>query len=93
MSQGATFSDNAMMNHLEDAALKEPTTAHGFHSSARTWLADEQPGLSWEAAELFLAHQVGTAVSQAYMRSDYLDQRRPVMQDWADFVTSGVAVP
>ena len=31
-------------------------------------------------------HVVGTASSQAYQRSDLLEQRREVMQRWADAI-------
>ncbi|HBT4809639.1 TPA: integrase, partial [Klebsiella variicola subsp. variicola] len=36
-----------------------------------------------------LAHVDKNEVRRAYNRSDYLEQRRPMMQWWADFV--GVA--
>ena len=39
--------------------------------------------------ELSLAHRVGSTVEQAYARSDHLDQRRTLMNAWADFVTAG----
>lgn len=90
LPQWSKFSENAAMKYMQRAGLKERATAHGFRSSARSWLADVQPGLSFETAELCLAHQERNAVVRAYQRSDFLDVRRPVMQDWADFVTSGL---
>ena len=33
-----------------------------------------------------MMHQTGDAVVQAYQRSDLLEQRREVMQRWADAV-------
>jgi len=38
--------------------------------------------------ELSLAHTVGTAVEQAYARSDLLARRRKLMQQWADFLSA-----
>ena len=35
--------------------------------------------------ELALAHTVGSAVEQAYRRSDLLEQRRTLMHEWALF--------
>ena len=35
---------------------------------------------------LRLAHVEGSAAELAYRRTDYLDKRRGLMQDWADFV-------
>ena len=58
---------------------------HGLPSTLRD-LVLRQPSVSFEAAERALAHAVGTTVTQAYMRADLLDERRALMQDWADFV-------
>lgn len=61
-------------------------TVHGFRSSFRSW-ALEQPGVSWAAAELSLAHRVGNDVERRYIRTTLLEQRRALMADWADFAT------
>lgn len=37
-------------------------------------------------AEKSLMHATGSAVVQAYQRSDLLDARRVLMQEWADAV-------
>jgi integrase len=62
-------------------------TVHGFRSSFRDWAA-EQTNYPREMAELALAHRVGTAVERAYLRSDMLDRRRALQQDWGAFCTS-----
>jgi integrase len=59
-------------------------TAHGFRSSFKDW-ASEATKYPDIVAEQALAHQVGGAVERAYRRGDLLDQRRRLMQDWADF--------
>ena len=61
-------------------------TPHGFRSSFRDWMG-ECTGASWAVAESSLAHVQGNATQQAYARSDYLELRRPIMQQWADFLT------
>ena len=66
--------------------LKVDAVPHGFRSSFRDWAA-EQSGASWAVCESALAHVVGNSVEQAYMRSDLLEQRRSLMQQWADFCT------
>lgn len=38
-----------------------------------------------ELAEIALAHSVSDATEEAYKRSDVLDRRRPLMEDWAKF--------
>ena len=77
---------------LSEAALKQRADkckldcdAHGFRSSFRDWAA-EQSGASYDAIEMSLAHAVGNQVERAYYRSDLLDQRRPLMQAWADYL-------
>lgn len=59
-------------------------TPHGMRSLARTWFADQD--FNFAAAEMCLAHRVENATQQAYQRSDYLKQRRVIMQAWGDYV-------
>jgi integrase len=73
---------SAMLTTLRRFGRTE--TVHGFRSAFSTW-ASEQTSFPDVVIELALAHQVGTAVQRAYARSDLLDQRRRLMQDWSDF--------
>lgn len=59
---------------------------HGFRSSLRDWIA-ETTDTPHEIAETILGHVVGGAVERAYRRTDYLDQRRAVMEAWGKWVT------
>ena len=59
---------------------------HGFRSSFRDWVA-ETTNTPHEVAETCLGHVVGSTVERAYRRTDHLEQRRILMQRWADFVT------
>ena len=52
---------------------------------ART-LLDEQLGEPMEWIEVQLAHMVRDPLGQAYNRSVYLEQRRGMMQRWADYL-------
>lgn len=60
-------------------------TPHGFRASFRTWV-QETEACGYEVAEMVLGHKVGGIVERSYARSDLLEQRRPIMQDWADYV-------
>ena len=62
---------------------------HGFRSSFRDWVA-ETTNTPFEVAETCLQHSVGGSVERAYRRSDFLEQRREVIDRWAAFVTSKV---
>jgi integrase len=59
---------------------------HGLRTTFRTW-AQEVDHTSYDVAETALAHIVGYKVERSYARSDLLDQRRVLMQRWADYVT------
>lgn len=58
---------------------------HGFRSTLRVWLS-EQTQAPFEVAELMIGHIVGTSVTRAYQRSDYLDHRRELFEQWGKFV-------
>lgn len=62
----------------------EKWTMHGMRSSFRDWAAEN--GEDWVASEKALSHAVGSAVAQSYLRSDMLEERRGIMQRWADYL-------
>lgn len=62
----------------------EGYTVHGFRSAFRDWAAEQGVNNDW--AEAALAHAVPNRVEAAYRRTAFLDQRRGVMADWADFI-------
>ena len=78
------ISDGTMSNLMKSRGMTE--RPHGFRSSLRTWL-DEAMEARYEVAEKILAHTVGSSVERAYRRSDFLEQRRPLAEKWADHVT------
>jgi len=86
---GAVLTDMALTSILRKANAKSDTadrvaTAHGFRSSFRDWASEHQ--YPEHLAESALAHQIKNSVVRAYHRTDLLEQRRTMMQDWADFV-------
>ena len=60
------------------------STVHGFRSSFRQWCQAEH--VPFEVAETALAHRPSEAVVRAYARSDYLEERRGAMADYASHV-------
>ncbi len=77
-------SDVAMAKVLNH--LNEEGRIHGFRSSLRMWIQDNETA-SFEVAETALGHSIGNKVERSYARSDLLDKRRVLMQKWANFVT------
>lgn len=72
------------LSHLLKRMTGTKATMHGFRSTFRDWAAEN--GVPDVVAEKCLMHTTGNAVVQAYQRSDLLEQRRSVMQAWADAV-------
>jgi integrase len=77
----------ATANRLLDILGWGEFVQHGFRSSFRDWVQDTRIHDS-EIAEIALAHTVGSKTERAYRRSDVLDQRAVLMQDWSDYCTS-----
>jgi hypothetical protein len=65
-------------------------SVHGFRSSFRDWCA-ERTRYPAEVAEMALAHSVGSAVEQAYRRSDLFERRRQLMDLWAGYCSEPAA--
>jgi integrase len=59
---------------------------HGFRSIATTLL--NELGYPQDWIELQLAHKEKNAVRAAYNRAEHLDDRRRMMQEWADYLDS-----
>lgn len=63
---------------------KEEMTAHGFRAMASTLLNEK--GFPPDVIELQLAHAERNEVRAAYNRAQRLDERRRMMQEWADYL-------
>lgn len=59
-------------------------TMHGCRSTFKDWCLEH--GKDDILSEKSLMHTVGDRSYQAYQRSDLLEQRRVLMQEWADFL-------
>ncbi|MCJ8140259.1 tyrosine-type recombinase/integrase [Falsirhodobacter halotolerans] len=68
-----------------DSRSDKPAVPHGLRSTFRVWIA-ENTTYSDQVAEAALAHKNPNAVVRAYQRSDLLEQRRPLMEEWATYL-------
>jgi integrase len=92
LKAGRPLTDVTLKNVLRRLGHGD-VTVHGFRSTFRDFCA-EATKFPREVAEMALAHQVGSAVERSYRRTDLLDQRRPLMQRWAAYLTrEPVVVP
>ncbi len=80
------ISDNTLRTALQTLGYASDTqTVHGFRATARTILA-ERLEIDPLIVEAQLAHAVKDANGRAYNRTSYVEQRRAMMQTWADYL-------
>lgn len=82
---GRPMSENGVLAALRALGIESETTGHGFRATART-LLDEVLGFRPELIEQQLAHAVRDSLGRAYNRTKYLDERKRMMQAWADYL-------
>jgi integrase len=75
------------LNHMTFARVMQrmgrgDLTVHGFRSTFRVWAAKAMKYPN-EVIEMALAHETGSKVELTYKRTDFLEERRPLMEDWA----------
>ena len=90
MRRGRPLSNMSLTKLTRDVGLAERMTIHGLRAAWRTW-ASEKSNADFATMELCLAHAVGTAVERSYARSDLLDKRRRLLDQWSRFVAGDTA--
>lgn len=84
-SSGRALSDMSLTKLLRDLGVGDQATAHGFRSSFKDWCASY--GVDDRVSESALAHADPNRVRAAYLRDDFLEQRRNIVENWANFLT------
>ena len=80
------LSDNGVRTAIRTMGFSgEEVSPHGFRATART-LLDEKLNYRVDYIEQQLSHAVKDANGRAYNRTKHLEQRREMMQAWADFL-------
>ncbi|MDY0132487.1 MAG: tyrosine-type recombinase/integrase [Desulforegulaceae bacterium] len=97
--RGGILSDTAVNNVIRRLDKKGKTytdettgrlvVPHGFRSTFKDWARQPQRyghvNYSDELSELALAHVNSDATRSAYARNELLEERRPLMSDWAKY--------
>lgn len=90
--RGERDHERAMSENTVNAALRRmgydtqtQVTGHGFRATARTVL-DEHLGYDRAIIEAQLAHSVADSLGRAYNRTEFLKQRRDMLQAWATYL-------
>ena len=94
-NKGKPLSDMALSQLMrgmkEREELNHPAVPHGFRSTFRDWGAD-QTSYPDDIRKAASGHKVGDAVQQAYQRSDLLEKRRKLMNEWSRYAYEGASV-
>jgi len=89
------MSNGAVLMALKRMGYRGRMTGHGFRGIASTW-ANER-GYRSDVIEAQLSHVPGDRTRAAYNHAAYLDERRELMQAWADYLDavrqSGKVIP
>ena len=81
------MSNMALLKALERMGYKGAMTGHGFRALAMSTLK-ERLGIRHEVVDRQLAHAPKDKLESAYDRARYLDERKAMMQKWADYIDS-----
>lgn len=81
------MSNSTILRVIERVGYKGRMTGHGFRSVASSIL-NESGLFDFDAIERQLSHEDRNDVRAAYNRAKYMDERRRMMQWWADKVDS-----
>ncbi len=84
--------ERAMSDNTINAALRrmgfasDEMSAHGFRAMARTLMIERIHGISADVIEAQLAHGKSGPLGAAYDRAEFMEQRRRMMSEWADYL-------
>jgi len=88
-ADGGIPSNNFLSSLLK--RMGSDVTVHGFRSTFKDWCS-EHTAYPDEVSELALAHVNSDATRAAYARSELLEKRRLLMNDWADYCYHGEVI-
>lgn len=72
---------------LRESGLRNVTVTHGFRATLRT-IAREKFRVDADILEAQLAHAKKDEIQAAYDRTQFLEERHKLVQDWADYLES-----
>jgi len=82
LERGLWISENTLNGALKRMGYKDQLTGHGIRATISTALNEIGYNTKWIGAQL--SHADPHQVSAAYNHAEYVEQRRHMMQDWAD---------
>jgi integrase len=89
---GRAITNDTLTNALRTMGFGGVQTAHGFRATARTMIVKHlRFDKDWVEAQL--AHMTSEEMGTAYDRNKWAEERAPMLQAWADYLDSLLAVP
>ena len=82
-SQGKALSDMTLSKLVKELGFD--ADVHGFRTSFKTW-AQEKTDFANEVSEMALAHTIKNKAEAAYARSDLIEKRKEMMEQWAEYL-------
>lgn len=79
------MSDGTVNKAIKRLGYGRDMVAHGFRALARTTIR-EQLNYDSEIIEKQLAHKTRNPLGEAYDRTQFIDKRKEMMQEWADYI-------
>lgn len=81
------MSDGTVNKAIKRLGYGKDMVAHGFRALARTTIR-EKLDYDSEIIERQLAHKASGPLGEAYNRTQFLDKRTKMMQEWSDYIDS-----
>jgi hypothetical protein len=81
---GRPMSDMTLTKLLRDWRLADKATVHGFRSSFKDWCAEVAKARD-EVSEAALSHSIRGGMRAAYLRTEFLEERKGLMIRWAAY--------
>ena len=78
------MSENTVNDAISRVGFQGKHTAHGFRATFKTWASECKQFLP-DAVERQLAHVEGNRTKAAYDRALHLEERKRLLQAWADY--------
>ncbi|MCB0713825.1 MAG: tyrosine-type recombinase/integrase [Ignavibacteriae bacterium] len=85
VSAKKSMSNNTILGALKRLGYHKRMTGHGFRALAMSTIK-EKLGYRHEVVDRQLAHVPRSKIDQAYDRAQFLEERKVMMQDWADYI-------
>jgi len=79
------MSNGAILAALKRMGYQNKMTGHGFRALAMSTIK-ERLGYRHEVVDRQLAHAQKDKIASAYDRAQFLDERKKMMQEWADYL-------